>query len=153
MIARRRTACIATFANRPSRTCVSSAITTRVPPYAMVSSTGAAKIQASAGGAAVGACGSPLSASTAHLNENGTAIVAILAASSSTVAHTTRIFRSARSDGQIYGHRYASVVSNAPRSAEIGFCERKLAGACGAFILKSLPKRDANVRIGPLELI
>ena len=79
----------------------------------------------SAGGRA-----SPVSASTAHLKVNGTAMVASLATSSSTVAQTTRIFRSARSDGQMYGHRCTIVRHNAPRSAEI----LKLAGFGGAFI-------------------
>src|ERR1700721_1771396 len=56
-----------------------------------------------------GAVSWPVSASIAHLNVNGTDSVASLATSSSTIDQTTRIFRSARSPGQIYGHRCASV--------------------------------------------
>src|ERR1041385_698659 len=59
-------------------------------------------------------------------------MVASLATSRSTVAHTTRSFRSARSEGQINGHRCSMVRSSAPRSAETGL--RKLAGFGGAFI-------------------
>src|SRR6202161_4852255 len=51
----------------------------------------------------------PVSASIAHLNVNGTESVASLATSSSTIDQTTRILRSTRSPGQIYGHRCASV--------------------------------------------
>jgi hypothetical protein len=51
----------------------------------------------------------PVSASVAHLKVNGTASVASLATSSSTNDHTTRIFRSARSPGQMYGHKCESV--------------------------------------------
>jgi hypothetical protein len=43
----------------------------------------------------------PLSASIAHLKVNGTVSVASFAMSSSTIDQTTRIFRSARSPGQI----------------------------------------------------
>src|SRR6478735_2693794 len=96
----------------------------------MVSRTGAAKTQTSHDGVSAGGCASPVSASTAHLNVNGTAIVASLATSSSTVAQTTRIFRSARSDGQMNGHRLIIVRHSAPRSAEI----LKLAGCGGAFM-------------------
>src|SRR4051812_15741328 len=81
-------------------------------------------------GVSAGGCASPVSASTAHLNVNGTEMVASLATSNSTVAQTTRIFRSARSDGQMYGHRPTIVRQSAPRSAEI----LKLAGLGGAFI-------------------
>src|SRR5664279_4640905 len=56
-----------------------------------------------------GAVSAPVSASIAHLKVNGTDSVASLAISSSTIDQTTRIFRSARSPGQIYGHRCASV--------------------------------------------
>ncbi len=66
-----------------------------------MSSAGAAKIQSAQDGAPSGGFASPVSASTAHLKVNGTAIVASLAASSSTVANTTRHFRSRRSDGQM----------------------------------------------------
>src|SRR5215207_9149906 len=64
-----------------------------------------------------GPVGWPANASVAHLNANGTAIVASLASSSSTIAATTRNFRSRRSDGQMYGQRFFSVGSKAPRSA------------------------------------
>src|SRR4051795_11533942 len=59
--------------------------------------------------ACTGAVLAPVSASIAHLNVNGTDSVASLAISSSTIDHTTRIFRSARSPGQIYGHKCANV--------------------------------------------
>ena len=48
-----------------------------------------------------GAVFAPVKASIAHLNVNGTAIVASLASSSSTIDQATRIFRSARSLGQM----------------------------------------------------
>src|SRR5690348_12963903 len=96
----------------------------------MVSSTGAAKTQMSHDGVSAGGCPSPVSASTAHLKVNGTAMVASFASNSSTVAHTTRSFRSERSEGQMYGHRLIMVCPSAPRSAEI----LKLAGFGGAFI-------------------
>src|ERR1700738_1152685 len=56
-----------------------------------------------------GALSAPVSASIAHLKVNGTASVASLASSSSTIDQTTRILRSARSPGQMYGHRCTSV--------------------------------------------
>src|SRR6202012_1250441 len=56
-----------------------------------------------------GALSAPVKASVAHLKVKGTASVASLAANSSTTDQTTRIFRSVRSPGQIYGHRWASV--------------------------------------------
>src|SRR5450631_2731864 len=56
-----------------------------------------------------GAVSAPVSASIAHLKVNGTDRVASLATSSSTIDQTTRILRSTRSPGQIYGHRWASV--------------------------------------------
>src|SRR5271169_3612132 len=59
--------------------------------------------------ACTGAVLAPVRASIAHLKVNGTASVAILAIKSSTTDQTTRIFRSTRSPGQIYGHRCASV--------------------------------------------
>ena len=51
--------------------------------------------------ASTGAVPTPLSASIAHLKVNGTVSVASFAISSSTIDQTTRIFRSARSPGQI----------------------------------------------------
>src|ERR1700710_2115265 len=56
-----------------------------------------------------GAVSAPVSASIAHLNVNGTESVATLAISNSTTDQTTRILRSTRSPGQIYGHRCTSV--------------------------------------------
>ena len=50
---------------------------------------------------AKGALPCPVSASVAHLKVKGTAMVASLAASSSTSAPSTRNFRSRRSDGQM----------------------------------------------------
>jgi hypothetical protein len=51
--------------------------------------------------ACTGALSAPVSASIAHLKVNGTVRVATLAIKSSTTDQTTRIFRSARSPGQI----------------------------------------------------
>src|ERR1700730_3737752 len=59
--------------------------------------------------ACTGAVPAPVSASIAHLKVNGTESVANLATSSSTTDQTTRILRSTRSPGQMYGHRCASV--------------------------------------------
>src|SRR5882672_1023149 len=56
-----------------------------------------------------GAVSAPVRASIAHLNVNGTDSVASLATSSSTIDQTTRILRSTRSPGQMYGHRCTSV--------------------------------------------
>src|ERR1700712_360503 len=68
--------------------------------------------------ACTGALSAPVSASIAHLKVNGTASVASLASSSSTIDQTTRILRSARSPGQMYGHRCTSVPI---RVASTGF--------------------------------
>src|ERR1700753_1157951 len=65
-----------------------------------------------------GALSAPVSASVAHLKVNGTTMVATLAISSSTTDQITRIFRSARSPGQMYGHRCASVPASVARSIE-----------------------------------
>src|SRR6516162_3561898 len=59
--------------------------------------------------ACTGAVLAPVKASIAHLNVNGTARVATLASNNRTTDQTTRIFRSTRSLGHIYGHRCASV--------------------------------------------
>src|ERR1700716_2369244 len=56
-----------------------------------------------------GAVSAPVNASIAHSKVNGTESVASLATSSSTTDQTTRILRSTRSPGQMYGHRCASV--------------------------------------------
>src|SRR5882757_2092155 len=56
-----------------------------------------------------GAVSAPVKASIAHLNVNGTESVASLATSNSTTDQTTRILRSARSPGQMYGQRCISV--------------------------------------------
>src|SRR5882724_2823150 len=66
-----------------------------------------------------GAVSAPVRASIAHLNVNGTESVASLAASSSTIDQTTRILRSARSPGQIYGHKCTSVPIRVARSADL----------------------------------
>src|ERR1700726_1533241 len=65
-----------------------------------------------------GAVSAPVSASIAHLKVNGTDSVASLATSSSTIDQTTRILRSTRSPGQIYGHRCTSVPIRVAFSAE-----------------------------------
>src|SRR3974390_687880 len=68
---------------------------------------------------ATGAVSAPVNASIPHLKVNGTASVATLATSSRTTDQTTRILRSARSPGQIYGHRCASVPIRVAFSAEL----------------------------------
>ena len=85
----------------PSRIWVSTAITMRVPPYAMVMRIGAASAQTSHAEGATGALPSPVSASVAHLKVKGTAMVTSLAASRSSIATATRNLRSRRSVGQI----------------------------------------------------
>src|SRR6266481_4082402 len=67
---------------------------------------------------ATGAVSAPVNASIAHLNVKGTASVATLATSSRTTDQTTRILRSARSPGQIYGHRCTRVPIRVAFSAE-----------------------------------
>src|SRR5450755_1264991 len=66
-----------------------------------------------------GAVSAPVSASIAHLKVNGTDSVASLATSSSTTDQTTRIFRSTRSPGQMYGHRCSSVPSRVACSIDL----------------------------------
>ena len=56
-----------------------------------------------------GAVSAPVSASIAHLNVKGTESVASLATSSNSIDQTTRILRSMRSPGQMYGHKCSSV--------------------------------------------
>src|SRR5437763_3103103 len=60
----------------------------------------------------------PANASVAHLYVNGTAMVASLAKTSSTIEATTRSLRSLRSLGQMYGHRCTRVDNSVPRSPE-----------------------------------
>ena len=67
----------------------------------MVIRTGAAIAQANHEDGPTGALPCPVSASVAHLKVNGTAMVAILATSSSPMVTQTRSLRSRRSDGQI----------------------------------------------------
>src|SRR6266436_9381341 len=69
--------------------------------------------------ACTGAVSAPVNASIAHLKVNGTESVANLATSSSTTDQTTRIFRSVRSPGQIYGHRCTSVPIRVAFSGEL----------------------------------
>src|SRR5438270_3504571 len=69
--------------------------------------------------ACTGAVSAPVSASIAHLNVNGTVSVASLAISNSTIDQTTRIFRSTRSPGQMYGHRCTSVPVRVAVSARL----------------------------------
>src|SRR6478609_10095075 len=76
-----------------------------------------------------GAVSAPVSASIAHLNVNGTASVATLASSSSTIDQTTRILRSARSPGQMYGHKCRSVPIRVPST---GFWGEESASALAA---------------------
>src|SRR5437762_9795463 len=66
-----------------------------------------------------GAVSAPVKASIAHLKVNGTDSVASLATKSNTTDQTTRIFRSARSLGQMYGHRCASVPIRVARSTDV----------------------------------
>src|SRR3954454_8080707 len=56
-----------------------------------------------------GALSAPVRASIAHLNVKGTESVASLATSSNSIDQTTRILRSMRSPGQMYGHKCSSV--------------------------------------------
>jgi hypothetical protein len=67
----------------------------------MVMAIGAAIAHSSQLEAATGAVPCPASASVAHLNVNGTAMVASFAASKSTTDPITRSFRSRRSEGQM----------------------------------------------------
>src|ERR1700733_9501523 len=66
-----------------------------------------------------GAVSAPVSASIAHLNVNGTASVVNLAISSNTIDQTTRILRSTRSLGQMYGHRCTSVPTRGACSMDL----------------------------------
>src|ERR1700743_2020486 len=59
--------------------------------------------------ACTGAVSAPVRASIAHLKVKGTESVSNFATSNSTTDQTTRILRSTRSPGQIYGHRCTSV--------------------------------------------
>ncbi len=88
----------------------------------MVMAMGAASAHSSQSEAANGALPVPARASVAHLKVKGTATVASLAASSSTMAPITRSFSSRRSDGQIYGHRWITVANSAPRLADTLGC-------------------------------
>src|SRR5450756_1058316 len=74
--------------------------------------------------ACTGAVSAPVRASIAHLKVNGTASVATLATRSSTTDQTTRIFRSARSPGQIYGHKCASVPIRVAWSTDVLAADR-----------------------------
>jgi len=80
---------------------VSAAIRMRMPPYAIVIAMGAAIAHSSQSDAAMGAVPWPASASVAHLNVNGTAMVASFAASNNRRDPITRNFRSRRSEGQM----------------------------------------------------
>src|SRR5262249_26704841 len=85
----------------------------------MVMRIGAASAQRSHADGTIGALPSPVSASVAHLKVNGTAMVASLAASSSSIATATRSLRSRRSAGQMEGHRrYRIENSEAPQSGD-----------------------------------
>src|SRR5262249_37346444 len=80
---------------------------------------GAAISQKSQSDGAIGALPSPVSASVAHLKVKGTAMVANLAASSSSIDTATRSCRSGRSAGQIYGHSPRMIdMSEPPPSAD-----------------------------------
>src|SRR5215468_4378458 len=80
---------------------------------------GAAITQKSQSDGAIGALPSPVSASVAHLKVKGTAMVANLAASSSSIDTATRSCRSGRSAGQIYGHSPRMIdMSEPPPSAD-----------------------------------
>ncbi len=75
---------------------------------------GAANTQTSHEDGATGALPSPVSASVAHLKVKGTAMVASLAASRSSIDAATRSCRSGRSTGQIYGHSPRMMVNSEP---------------------------------------
>src|SRR5476649_614713 len=66
-----------------------------------------------------GAVSAPVSASIAHLKVKGTASVATFATSNSTTDQTTRILRSTRSPGQMYGHRCSNVPIRVACSMEL----------------------------------
>src|SRR5262245_1847505 len=80
----------------------------------MVMAIGAAITQKSQSDGATGALPSPVSASVAHLKVKGTAMVANLAASSSSIDTATRSCRSGRSAGQIYGHSPRMIANSEP---------------------------------------
>src|SRR5262252_1890983 len=85
----------------------------------MVMRIGAASAQRSHADGTIGALPSPVSASVAHLKVKGTAMVANLAASSSSIDTATRSCRSGRSAGQIYGHSPRMIdMSEPPPSAD-----------------------------------
>src|SRR3954454_18670505 len=93
-----------------------------------------------------GAVPVPVSASIAHLKVNGTASVASLATSSSTTDHTTRIFRSTRSPGQIYAHGWTSVPFRVARWGVLS-CPCVGAAACeleSAIKPARIARRDAG---------
>src|SRR5438094_6595510 len=86
--------------------------------------------------AATGALSVPVSASIAHLKVNGTAMVASLAASSSTIDSATRSFRSRRSAGQIYGRRPHTTVNSEPPSADTSRFNASLDRKWGSVIIR-----------------
>src|SRR5579871_5449926 len=113
----------------------------------MVISTGAAIAQASQEEDSIGALPCPVSASVAHLKVNGTAMVAILAASSSHMVTQTRSFRSARSDGQMKGQSPTTVrVRLALPSAETSRFSPRTDRKWMSLIRKNCPAQD-----GPRE--
>src|SRR5690606_8701751 len=77
---------------------------------------------ASAAGIHAGAPPSPESELVAHLKKYGTSSRITLARMRKTSATTTRDFRSGRSEGHIYGQRFARVRNMDPESAETVFC-------------------------------
>src|SRR6516225_9269238 len=89
--------------------------------------------------ACTGALFAPVNASIAHLKVNGTARVATLASNNRTTDQTTRIFRSTRSLGQIYGHRCTSVPVRVA-------CPN---GLSGAGIWSSVPGAESKCVIAP----
>ena len=83
----------------------------------MVITTGAANTHSSQDDGATGAVPSPVSASVAHLNVKGTAMVASLAASRSSIESATRRCRSGRSVGQMNGHSPRMMAKSEPPSS------------------------------------
>src|ERR1700760_3498455 len=96
-----------------------------------------------------GALSAPVSASVAHLKVNGTTMVATLAISSSTTDQTTRIFRSARSPGQMYGHRCASVPTRVARSNDGSAAVLALPAFCVDSASAIEPNPGPGTRAGP----
>src|SRR5258705_4008661 len=104
--------------------------------------------------AATGALPCRFSASVANLTVKESARVASFAIKSSTTDQTTRIFRSARSVGQIYGQRWTSVPSRLACSTalpEEGWASSGSGDESGWAINRGPEELRLKNRIGPGE--